>query len=196
MKNLKVSQVYEDTAKMVRFRLNDGWDYVWITYHDLKGFLTITSSFGNWAYIWSAMGHEGTTLTSFIGKAGDDYLANKMWGKDQEMFEYDEAVKDIHRQIIEDRRMNLIDSDKARLLWKEAEDLGEDYEGASRDMFMSAFSDNRILTDWKCEWWETNWGMREKPAYLTLKNEIIPMIRKYMKGELKNEVAESAPPQI
>lgn len=192
MKN-KVSQVYEETAKMVRFRLNDGWDYVWVTYNDIKGFLTITSSFGNWSYIWSAMG-EGNTLTDFVIKAGDDYLANKMWGKDQEMFEYDEAVKDIQRAIIEDRRSGVLDSDLARLLWKEAEDLGEDYEGASRDLFMSAFSDNRHLSQWKIEWWETNWGMRPKPSFLTLRNEIIPMFRQYLKGEL-NEVVQSPSPQ-
>lgn len=191
MKN-KVSQVYEETAKMVRFRMNDGWDYVWITYHDIKGFLTITSSYGNWAFIWSAMG-EGTTLTDFIIRAGDDYLANKMWGKDQEMFEYDEAVKDIQRVIIEDRRNKLLDSDKARFLWKEAEELGEEYEGVSRDLFMSAFSDNRYLIEWKSEWWETNWGMRPKPGFLTLKNEIIPMFRRYLKGELQDEVVKTPP---
>jgi len=180
---LEVMGYAEDKAEMVRFRLNQGWDYVWITYHDTKGFLTITSSYGNWSFIWSSMG-EGTTLREFIMRAGDDYLANKMWGKDQEYFDEDEAVNDIKRSIIEDRRMGYIDSDKARFLWREAEDLGEDYEGASRDLFMSAFSDNRHLCEWKTEWWETNWGMRPKPNFMTLRNEIIPMFRRYLKGEL------------
>lgn len=187
---LTVNEVYEDVAKMVRFRLNGGWDYAWITYHDTKGFLTITSSYGNWAFIWSAMG-EGVTLTQFIVRAGDDYLANKMWGRDQEIFECDEAVKDIKRAIIEDRRLGSIDSDQARRLWKEVEELGEDWEGVSRDLFMNAFSDNRILIEWKPEWWENNWGMREKPAYITLKTEIIPMFRRYLKGELTNELVQS-----
>lgn len=191
MSNLEVNNVYASGAKFVRFRLNKGWDYVWITYDDVKGFLSITSSYGNWSFIWSAMG-EGTTLTDFIIRAGDDYLANKMWGRDQEMFEYDEAVKDIKQSIVEDRRSGHIEKSHARLLWKEAEELGENYEGVSRDLFMSAFSEFKYLSQWKVEWWETNWGMRPKPSFLTLKTKIIPMFRGYLEGKYDGMV-EKAP---
>lgn len=191
MSRLKVSNIYEDTVKMVRLRLNKGWDYVWFTYNEEKGFISITSSFGNWSYIWSSMG-KGEVLSTFFRDAGRDYLSNKLWGKDNDYFDLDEAIKEVKQDIINDRKLDSrpkkVAKAHARLLWKAIEEIGEDFDGCSRERFMSEFSDNNMLGPWNPDFWEANWGMRLKPGFLTLKNEIIPMIQSYFKGELREEV--------
>lgn len=189
---LKVSQIYKDDVKMVRLRLNSGWDYVWFTYHQEKGFISITSSFGNWSYIWSSMG-EGTKLSEFFSQANSGYLSNKLMGRaERKVFDLDDAVKDVKKDIIEERRNTpeFLSKEKARSLFDAIDELGEDYEGSSSEGFANAFSDSRTLMNWNPDFWETSWGFRDSPSFCTLHDEIIPMIQSYFKGELRAEEAK------
>ena len=186
MKNfLSINSVTEDVAQFVQFKINNGWDYVWVTFSDAKGFISITSSYGNWSYIWSSMG-EGVTLREFFSSAGESYLAAKLFGhENRDIFNTNDAVKDIKDDIMFERRGGYLSKEKARLLWNEIKELGDYYQETSRDIFLNAFKDNRALVNWCPDWWENKWGLRNKPNFLTLHNEIIPMIKHYFKGELK-----------
>lgn len=182
-----VDNVYKSQIPFVRLRLNKGWDYVWFSYDDEKGFIQISSSYGSWSYIWSAMG-EGVTLTEFFQKASDSYLVDKFFGAShKEYFDADKAVQDIKREIARERRDRYLSKTTARELTDAIQDLSDDldsnYEN-DRSRFLEAFTDVETLYNWKPEHWDNSWGMMPTAKYLTLKNEIIPLIKKYFSGNL------------
>lgn len=188
-----VTNVYTDSAQMVRFRLNNGWDYVWVTYNDLKGLISISSSFGNFAYIWNSRG-EGVSLREFFIEASStDYLANKFFSEDTKkatVFEYSIAIAEIKKLIIDDRKARKISKEEARDLLEELEGMGSDYE--SEEMFYRAFFDSKELSEWQPEIYEYTPGRVRSEKYLVLKDEIIPMIQKHFKKELEKEAIHKA----
>jgi hypothetical protein len=186
MTDFKSVEVFEDDVKMVRFRLNAGWDYVWLTYHQEKGFISITSSYGNWSYIWSSMG-EGTTLSQFFSQADKFYLSNKLWDHKQKKtyFDLQQGITDIKEEILRERKEEVLSRKDARNLYDLVEDLEEvdGYDDPSEHRFMEAFMDHRILSEWNQEPWESHWGMVAKTDFVYLQDHIIPLIQKYFRGE-------------
>jgi hypothetical protein len=180
----KLNEIYEDEAKMVRFRLNDGWDYVWITYHDVKGFITISSSYGNYSYIWSAMG-KGVLLKDFFVKADNDYLAQKLYRsthRSTQRFDSDTAFKELKQMIIQYRRDGSLNKHLARLLFDEIKDWESDSDELSREGFYNGFYDQPSLSEWNPDIWYNDLGSVDETGFLTLKNEIIPIIKEYFRG--------------
>lgn len=171
-------------AEFVRFSLNGGWDYVFVTYVQKIGFITITSSYGNWSYIWSAMG-KGTLLSEFFLQADADYLSNKLMD-DQERtyFDSDQAIKDIKKRIIQERKDEIIGKTEARDLVNALKELKEDFNSNyenDRNRFLDAFSENDTLYNWFPEFYEPSWGLKATGSYNALKYEIIPMIKDHFK---------------
>lgn len=182
-----VNNVYKSQVPLIRLRLNDGWDYVWFTYEDERGFIQIASSYGTWSYIWSAMG-EGVTLTEFFQKASAGYLTEKFFGANhKEYFDADQAIIDIKKEIVRDRKDQNLTATDARELTEAAQDFSDDldsnYEN-DRSRFLDAFADVEVLQQWRPEYWDNSWGMRPTGKYLALKNDIIPLIKKYFAGTL------------
>jgi hypothetical protein len=184
-----IDNVYEDDVKMVRFRLNKGWDYVWITYHDEKGFLSITSSYGNYSYIWSAMG-EGTTLRQFFLTANNQYLSDKFFHdrhKEKYAFDLDLAFVEMKKDLFENRRNGGFSSEQAREVFNDIKDWQEwSDSGMSEERFYTEYFDRREISKWNQEPWESNYGRKLSTAYMVLYEEIVPMIRDHFKMELLN----------
>lgn len=182
-----VDNVYKSQIPFVRLRLNNGWDYVWFSYDEDKGFIQISSSYGTWSYIWSAMG-EGVKLSEFFQKASDGYLVDKFFGAShQEYFDSDNADRDIRKEIARDRRDGNLTKTEARELVDALQDMVDDFDSNyenDRDRFLEAFSNVEVLQQWRPEYWDNSWGMMPTAKYLTLKNEIIPLIKKYFSGNL------------
>lgn len=194
-KNIQeVNNIYEDQVKLVRLRLNKGWDYVWFTYHEAKGMIMITSSYGNWSYIWSAMG-DGVTLSQFFQRASADYLSDKLIDREDKVkFDSDNAFRDLKAEVIQERKDKILTATEARELLTAIQDMSEDFDSnyeSDRSRFFDAFYDNEILRGWKEEYWEAGWGLRPSTKYNTLKNDIIPLIKNYFSGELKETANET-----
>lgn len=186
--DFRISQVYEDDVKMTRFRLNDGWDYVWIVWHNSKGFLSITSSFGVWSHIWSAMG-EGYDLKKFFLNADKYYLSAKLYGPDDTYFNADQAIKDLKKELLKDRReLGTLDCE-ARLIWNDIEEFEADGldDHSSRDLFFREMQSYKFLSDWMSEPWEYSIGMKPKGDFLALRDHIIPMIKDHFREKVLTE---------
>lgn len=182
-----VDNIYKSQIPFVRLRLNKGWDYVWFSYDEDKGFIQISSSYGTWSYVWSAMG-EGVKLSEFFQKASDSYLVDKFFGAShKEYFDSDQADRDIRKEIARDRRDGNLTKTEARELIDAVQDMVDDFDSNyenDRSRFLDAFADVEVLQQWRPEYWDNSWGMMPTGKYLTLKNEIIPLIKKYFSGKL------------
>lgn len=181
----EINEVTHPEVKHARIRLNKGWDIIRVTYTD-DGFIQIYSTFGNYAYHWTAMG-EGVTLQHFFGeraKGDNEYLANKLWSSTREpekYFDLDNAIKEV-KEYIKDQTCPP-DEDEWDEINTEIEDRIEG-NGDSRDLFISAWLSSEILNEWVQEIYMDNWGMTYKGRYKTLVKDIIPTIQKYFRGEL------------
>jgi hypothetical protein len=169
--------ISEKTAKMITFRF--GWDYIVVAYHQ-DGFISITSSYGNWSYIWSAMGERD--LPEFFTKANKEYLANKLFGPGQKEFNGQIAIKNIKEAILRDRKWDILSSQEARDFY---ELTGELPDTNSRDLFWSTYYDLG-LDNFDPEPYEHNWGEQYNMTYLILQERIIPMIQDYFHRQKKS----------
>lgn len=189
----EINEVTHPEVKHARIRLNNGWDIVRLTYTD-SGFIQIYSSFGHYAYHWTAMG-EGVTLQQFFGKraSGDNhYLANKLWSstrENEEYFDADDAVKEIGEYLLDyDQSSSYLekDDDIYKEIMSEAEDV-KSCSGDNRDLFIHHWMSTEILNEWIPEFYEHSFGMRKKGRYNVLLNEIIPLIQDYFNGQLEQK---------
>jgi len=179
----EITNIYESTVKMVRFRLNKGWDYVWITYDEERGFITMSSSYGDYSCIWSAIG-EGVKLSEFFVTANKGYLVDNFFtGKESTYFDLDQAKADIKQDVIQGRRDGTIDKEDARAVFDFIRD--ELNYNMSSEEFSNIMFDSEAINNWNQDWWDGSIGMKRKGRYITLRDEIIPMIQKYFKGEFK-----------
>lgn len=182
----EVNEITHPEVKHVRIRLNNGWDIIRVTYTD-TGFIQIFSSFGHYAYNWTAMG-EGVTLQQFFGdrtSGCNHYLANKLWHgtrQEQTYFDLDEAIKQAKAYIKEETACC---EDTFEEIAFEIENYIEGM-GDSRDLFISSWMNNSLLNEWIPDIYEYSFGQVLRGRYLTLLNEIIPVIQKYFRGELES----------
>jgi len=179
----KINEVTHPKVRHARIRLNDGWDIIRVTYTD-DGFIQIYSSYGHYAYHWTAMG-EGVTLQGFFSdRDSNDYLANKLWNhsNDQKYFDYDKAVE----EILERAKENLYLDDE------ELEEFKNDIdykigETESRDLFFERWMSDKELNEFIPEIYFEDFGMEYTGRYLALLNDVIPTIQKYFRGELDEQ---------
>lgn len=189
MKNItKVNEVATDDVKMLRFRLNNGWDYIWVTYHDQKGFISITSSFGNYSYIWSSMG-KGVTLREFFLRANCDYLAEKLYHESRNelhYFSFSSAIQDIKKAVAAEVKAKSITRSEAKVILEELKDWSDEADSEmSQETFLRDFFAYEALSTFDCEPWHSNYGLKVKGTFLTLRDEIVPLIKDHFSNELK-----------
>jgi hypothetical protein len=178
----------EENTKMLRFRLNGGWDYVWVTYHDVLGLITITSSFGNFSYIWASMG-EGVRLRQFFIRAEPDYLVNKFFmgrtSNDRDEFQLSRAVNEIKKDIFRERRSGVLRKAEARSLFDAIDEIESELETeVSADLFSRAFLEDKALMEWQPNFYENSYGVAPSPQFLALRDQIIPMIQEEFAHQL------------
>ena len=174
----------EEETRTFTILLNKKWDYVKVTHNISKGFgwINIMSSYGDYSYIWNAMG-DNCDLPKFFMKADKYYLANKLFGAEQTEFCIDKAVKDLKKDICKDRREGNISKKQARDVFDFIEE--ELHCHMSPEKFGDAMNESDAINNWYPEWWDSDFGIRYKSRYLVLQDEIIPMLQEYFEGTLK-----------
>ncbi|MFV8250221.1 hypothetical protein [Bdellovibrio bacteriovorus] len=178
------------TIQMLSIRLNNGWDWVKVSFDDPKGLIQIESSFGSYSFIWSAMG-DGHTLRTFFVKTDKHYLAEKLWHnshRETEAFVCSEAFVDLKKRIFKERRDGSLLDWEARDLYDAAvefqDDLGSD---ASYERFITAMGESEVLNKWDSEPWHCHYGMRPIGRFVCLRDELIPLIQSEFKKTLDAE---------
>lgn len=186
MRNInKIEAPIVDDVKLVRFRLNGGWDYVWMTYHPTKGFISITSSFGNYSYIWSSMG-KGVELQDFFSRADKYYLAEKLFSdskREKKVFSASDAYEDIKKELFGFLRRGHVSPQDARLIYDELCESEEDFDAdSSADLFMNEIFSLKHFIEWQPEPYHSSYGYRTSGSYITLQEELVPLIQDYFKS--------------
>jgi len=78
------------------------------------GEITIQSSFGTWGYIWTAC---GVPFKQFLLRANFDYVFTKFMGTKLERHDGEGTLREVQRDIIQQRRQNSINRAEAREVW-------------------------------------------------------------------------------
>lgn len=78
--------------------------------------LTANTSFGCVGHYWS---HMGRPAPEFLAKIGKDYLIDKLWGLESEVFDGDQALTDARCLVLDDRRHDCLSREEARDRWDE-----------------------------------------------------------------------------
>lgn len=174
----------EEETKTFTISLNKGWDYLKVTHNTKKnfGWINIMSSYGDYSYIWGAMGKD-TDLPTFFTKANSGYLVDKLFGSERKTFDLDKAISEIKKEVIKDRREGNMDYGMAREIFDFIEE--ELYSDISKERFADAMYTSNAIQEWYPEWWDRGWGMRYKTRFIILQDEIIPIIQEYFKGQLE-----------
>jgi hypothetical protein len=98
----------------------------WARLHEI----TINSSFGSWANIWTAC---GVPFKRFLIGVEFDYAFTKFMGVKLHRFDGVASAKEIARKIINDRRNRLITKPEAREAWNAFKDHRDQAESGEHD---------------------------------------------------------------
>jgi hypothetical protein len=131
--SLKITSFKGPTAAEVySFRIGHG-DWGVLLLDEASGTVSINSSYGDWANSWTAAGRgAGVTLKEFFCSCGPDYLADKL-DDSKDQFDQEATIRDMRRQIVEERRGRGVDKEDARKAWDGLDDMAiENYESADR----------------------------------------------------------------
>lgn len=101
----------------------------WAIYNvdNTYGSLSIISDWGNWSRIWSADPKSlgAPNFSSFLAKAGLDYLACKLLDGVQDQLDMEATITNIKKEVLRARRRLEISEEAALERW---EDLKQDFE--------------------------------------------------------------------
>jgi hypothetical protein len=78
------------------------------------GEILINSSFGSWAYVWTACGRP---FKEFLVDADFDYVFTKFMGTQLRIFDGEATITGLVRKVLDARRRNLLDAEEARELY-------------------------------------------------------------------------------
>ena len=142
---------------------------------DVSGVVSIESDYGNWNYCWPKRGHPGESLYEFFISAGDDYLAEKLWGGNRYEYDVEASLKSIKEEILRARREDSITKGLARTLYDESKYL-DDSVGAEA-----------FVRDFSSELWDfLGCGADEfmvrntKFDYLVLRDRLLPFLKEHL----------------
>lgn len=133
----------KSTCEKYTLRFNKGWDYAVFTIDD-TGIFQCHSSFGDYAYHWTAFGDN---FKEFLCRIDSGYLLCKV--SDQTYFDYDKYLNKAKKTIFELRKGNDISKDEARGLWNFITDDLQDYSN-SYDMVCMEIHSNKLLSKIYC----------------------------------------------
>ena len=161
-------------AEMVKIRTGSEWAHIFMD--EATGTFSAVSSFGNFSYIWSAIGND--TLAEFLSSLDAGYFFGKTHHGCGVRYSFDETIKNLKHRIIEGRREGRLCKDMARDAWDDIEKLMQDTASNETEYWLRINtmdgiwhlfdSDSEMLmpsqiVDPQCEgFWETIW-----PAFLT-----------------------------
>lgn len=92
------------------------------------GEIAINSSFGSWAYQWSAC---GMPFRAFLAQLDHGYLMGKLAGASAYVFDGEASMQSAFDQVLKARRQREIDRDEARDLWDALVDVQDDAASGS-----------------------------------------------------------------
>jgi hypothetical protein len=90
------------------------------------GSLAITGDFGPWEYTWSSIGSE--TFGQFLFGLDKQYAMQKLAGSDYFRFDPEATEREIKRDILELRRDDSIDREKAREFYCQADEFSAEMD--------------------------------------------------------------------
>lgn len=170
---------------------HEGWLHA--TLNDTTGELLITSDWGNYGYRWDALGDR--TVTEFLAEKGREqwdchYIVQKFLNGTQsknleEVVDTDATWKPIATRIIEGRRAQNMDADRARELWDELEtwkDADFDMEALPDELceFLGGWHDafHQVVMG-RSGWWQV------------LADELLPWFCRWLDENVVNKRAEA-----
>lgn len=92
------------------------------------GEIAINSSFGSWAYQWSAC---GMPFRAFLAQLDPGYLMDKLAGASAYVFDGEASMQSAFGKVLKARRQREIDHDEARDLWDAMVDVQDDAASGS-----------------------------------------------------------------
>lgn len=151
------------------------WADITIDSMGSKGRISISSDFGNYANFWGACGKGG--FKNFLTEINIDYAADK-FGADR-WFDLDSTLNGYKRDVMQNRREENIDAERAREIWDEIKELeccssegeftGQMWNSPKLMKFYDHCPDiDRSITPQFRKFWETVW-----PVFINqIKSEI------------------------
>lgn len=115
------------------------------------GYVSFVSSFGNRGHYFSNYGSDGRPFADFLVGCDWSYLANKFWGAETDLFDFDESVKSLKKLVRERRMHRAITGDEYRRC---AEGLNQIAHTRSSDAFAVQVMATKIydLVDLANDW--------------------------------------------
>jgi hypothetical protein len=156
-----------------------GWGVVVID--EKSGLFMAHTDFGTYSTHWTAPGDKG--LRHFLGKIDFDYAMNRLAANHGEVFDADLAVRNLRKQIIENRRNGEIDTKTARFAWAAIDEMEGDYLDRQENLFYDRIVRSRFILDaiGHDDWHHAINGRAKCPSCIGFWNNIyIPFVASYM----------------
>lgn len=178
-------KVIKSTVEKWHIRRENGWWCGNFLFDNRNGELCIHSDWGNWNYLWHAMG-EGIDLKNFLLDIEPDYLMSKLASEsERRWFDKDATIKELKRKIIELRRNDDLDEDIAREHWEELEDFNDIETGEG---YQAKFWDTQYLRQMYYDYADYPYVTDYHPRLRAFVRDGWPLFIQAIKEEL-NEVA-------
>lgn len=161
------------------------------------GEITIQSSFGTWGHIWTACSNP---FKQFLLEAEFDYVFGKFLGAGLHEFDGEGSMRALRRDLIEQRRLSMLDKDEARELWEALKDCEEEATSSEHDWVNALSQAARDLRQgsptcaarFLSEPWE-HIERRPKPCAVSFWRELWPMFTQALREELAADCAPATP---
>jgi len=111
-----VFTIEKSTVECYKIRHSSGmcWADITIDSNGNTGRIQIASDYGSWQYYWGAC---GCPFKKFLGKIDMEYTADKFG--ESKWFDIDKTMRAYREYILESRRIEQFNADKAREMWEE-----------------------------------------------------------------------------
>lgn len=104
--------------------------------------LTIQSSFGNVGHFWT---HMGEPADKFFASVEKSYLVGKLFGEHAYEFDSEATERALKKMLLRDRREREVDSDLAREIWNDIQDMGMYHH---LEAFCDAYTEFPVMLEW------------------------------------------------
>ena len=140
-----------------------------------KGQITIRCYDKTWSSFWGAM---GGTISEFLCRTDNSYLANNFGCTSQSVADEDKSHDYIKKELIRKRQLREVDRHDARDMWEEIQGIEDPKSWAEQNGPLS-----RLI--FSGEWWYLEWPQKPNPDYKYL-CRIIDTVK-----EVLNQIKES-----
>ncbi len=136
--------------------VRDGYEWAIISINDDTGHVAISSSYGEFSYVWRAIGNK--TLLEFVCGLNFDYAMGKFLGMETHL-NFEKTIQNIKRQLLDFRLDRSLSKETARELWEEVDEMEktENPDHFAELFYATAFADFN-------EYWHDAMDMDHKPG--------------------------------